>query len=82
MVADLLPLHEETGIPIVFDYFHHKLHPGALNEEKAFTAAYNTWDMKPVFHYQVPERKTKMNRAKKKPMQIGYMSQLILMAGK
>ena len=27
-VNDLLPLHETIGIPIVFDYFHHRLHPG------------------------------------------------------
>lgn len=50
-VADLLRVHEETGIPIVFDYFHHRLHPGAQTEEEAFLSAYKTWDMKPVFHY-------------------------------
>jgi UV DNA damage endonuclease len=81
-VNDLVPVYEETGVPIVFDYFHHKLHPGTLNREEAFITAFNTWDMKPVFHYQVPERKTKMKRAKKKPMQIGYMNQSILMSGK
>ena len=50
-VTDLLPLHQMTGIPIVFDYFHHKLHPGVQTEEEAFLAAYQTWDVKPVFHY-------------------------------
>jgi UV DNA damage endonuclease len=64
-VADLLPLHEETGIPIVFDYFHHKLHPGALNEEKAFTAAYNTWDLKPVSHYSSSRRENEDATSKK-----------------
>ncbi|HYK54864.1 MAG TPA: UV DNA damage repair endonuclease UvsE [Flavisolibacter sp.] len=50
-VSDLLPLHQMIGIPIVFDYFHHKLHPGVQTEEEAFLAAYQTWDVKPVFHY-------------------------------
>jgi UV DNA damage endonuclease len=50
-VNDLLPVHKETGVPIVFDYFHHKLHSGGLSEQEAFMMAYNTWDMKPVFHY-------------------------------
>lgn len=50
-VADLVPLHEQTGIPIVFDYFHHQLNPGSQTEEEAFLAAYATWDVRPVFHY-------------------------------
>ena len=50
-VSDLLPLHQMTGIPVVFDYFHHKLHPGVQTEEEAFLAAYQTWDVRPVFHY-------------------------------
>jgi UV DNA damage endonuclease len=49
--AELLPLHQGIGIPIVFDYFHHSLHPGLLTEEEAFMAAFNTWTVKPVFHY-------------------------------
>ena len=50
-VAELLPLHEETGIPIVFDYFHHKLNSGFQTEKEAFEMAYGTWDLKPIFHY-------------------------------
>jgi len=50
-VTDLVPIYEATGVPIVFDYFHHKLHPGTQTEEQAFLTAYNTWDVKPVFHY-------------------------------
>jgi UV DNA damage endonuclease len=55
-VADLVPLHEKTGIPVVFDYFHHKLHPGTQTEEEAFLTAFNTWDVKPVFHYSSSRR--------------------------
>lgn len=50
-VADLLPLHEMIGIPIVFDYFHHSLNPGLQSEEEAFLSAFQTWDVRPVFHY-------------------------------
>lgn len=55
-VADLIVLHELTGIPIVFDYFHHSLHSGGLTEEEAFLLAYGTWDMRPVFHYSSSRR--------------------------
>jgi UV DNA damage endonuclease len=55
-VADLLPLHGMTGIPIVFDYFHHRLHNGGMPEEEAFLKAWNTWDMRPVFHYSSSRR--------------------------
>jgi UV DNA damage endonuclease len=64
-VADLLPLHETIGIPIVFDYFHHKLHPGGLNEEEAFHKAYNTWNLKPVFHYSSSRRENEDPTSKK-----------------
>jgi len=50
-VSDLLYLHEKIGTPIVFDYFHHSLHPDGLTEEKAFLIAFDTWDVRPVFHY-------------------------------
>lgn len=50
-VSDLLYLHERIGTPIVFDYFHHSLHPDGITQEEAFMTAYNTWDVRPVFHY-------------------------------
>jgi UV DNA damage endonuclease len=50
-VADLVLIYERTGIPIVFDYFHHSLNPGTQTEEEAFLSAYATWDIRPVFHY-------------------------------
>lgn len=55
-VEDLMHLHETIGIPIVFDYFHHSLNPGQLTEEEAFTIAYNTWDVRPVFHFSNSRR--------------------------
>ena len=64
-VADLQTLHEATGIPIVFDYFHHKLHPGTLSEEEAFMLAYDTWDVRPVFHYSSSRRNNEDPTSKK-----------------
>lgn len=64
-VADLYELHGLTGIPIVFDYFHHRLHPGLQTEEEAFLMAYKTWDVKPVFHYSSSRREYEDPTAKK-----------------
>lgn len=50
-VADLVPVYETIGTPVVFDYFHHALNPGDLTQEEAFLMAYDTWDVRPVFHY-------------------------------
>ncbi|MFN2439581.1 MAG: UV DNA damage repair endonuclease UvsE [Chitinophagaceae bacterium] len=50
-VTELVPLYEAIGIPIVFDYFHHNLHPGFQSEEEAFYTAYHTWNVRPIFHY-------------------------------
>lgn len=50
-VTDLVSLYEAIGTPIVFDYFHHSLNPGSQTEEEAFLTAYDTWDVRPVFHY-------------------------------
>lgn len=55
-VQDLVYLHEIIGIPIVFDYFHHALNPGQLTEEEAFVLAYNTWDVRPAFHFSNSRR--------------------------
>lgn len=64
-VADLLPLYEMIGIPIVFDYFHHHLHPGNQTEEEAFHTAFATWKVKPVFHYSSSRRENEDPTAKK-----------------
>ena len=80
-VEDLLPLHQRTGIPIVFDYFHHRLHPGKQTEEEAFFAAYNTWDLKPVFHFS-SSRKQYEDRASKKEAHSDWVHEPISTYGK
>lgn len=51
-VADLLPVAEKTGIPIVFDSHHHAFNDGGLSGEQAMLAAAATWPsgIKPLQH--------------------------------
>lgn len=45
-------VYKRIGIPIVFDYHHHMLHPGGQSEQEALELALSTWgDIKPVVHY-------------------------------
>ena len=52
-VRDLMYIHEKIGIPIVFDFHHHKFCDGGLSEKQALELALSTWpkDIKPVVHY-------------------------------
>ena len=52
-VKDLMYIHEKLGIPIVFDYHHHKFCTGGLSEKDALALAISTWpkDIKPIVHY-------------------------------
>ena len=52
-VKDLMCIHENTGIPIVFDYHHHQFCTGGLTEQEALELAITTWPegIIPVVHY-------------------------------
>jgi UV DNA damage endonuclease len=52
-VKDLMYIHERIGIPIVFDYHHHKFCTGDLSEEEALNLAVSTWPegITPAVHY-------------------------------
>jgi UV DNA damage endonuclease len=41
------------GVPVTFDYHHHRFCPGGLSEEEAFHLAASTWPegIRPLFHY-------------------------------
>jgi UV DNA damage endonuclease len=45
-------VHQYTGIPIVFDYHHHKFCTGGQTEEEALKLAASTWPkgIRPVVH--------------------------------
>ena len=46
-------VYEQIGIPIVFDYHHHRFCTGDLTEQEALELAISTWpdDVVPVVHY-------------------------------
>ena len=51
-VKDLMYLHERIGIPITFDYHHHRFNSGGLTEQEALELAISTWGKyKPLVHY-------------------------------
>ena len=52
-VKDLMYIHKKIGIPIVFDYHHHKFCTGGLTEVEALKLAVTTWPagIVPVVHY-------------------------------
>lgn len=60
-VLDLMYIHEKIGIPIVFDYHHHKFCTGGLTEEDAMKLAASTWPkgITPVVHYSEPKEGSK-----------------------
>jgi UV DNA damage endonuclease len=53
-VPDILAIHSETGIPLVFDILHHRVNnPGDLGEVEACSACLATWPagVIPKIHY-------------------------------
>jgi UV DNA damage endonuclease len=52
-VKDLEYIYKLTGIPIVFDYHHHKCQKDPMSEEEALKLAVSTWPegIKPIVHY-------------------------------
>jgi UV DNA damage endonuclease len=67
-VLDLMYIHEKIGIPIVFDYHHHKFCTGGLTEEDAMKLAASTWPegITPVVHYS-ESKALHENNPKEKP---------------
>lgn len=54
-VEDCLRLHEELGVPVVFDHQHHRLNPGTLGLETAARRALSTWKgVRPKVHFSSP----------------------------
>ena len=50
-------VYAHTGIPIVFDYHHHKFCTGGMTEEEALKMAASTWNVKPCTHYSESRRR-------------------------
>jgi len=64
-VKDLMYIHERIGIPIVFDYHHHKFNTGDLSEQEALELAISTWpkDIVPVVHYSESKSEHELNES-------------------
>ena len=77
-VKDLMYIHERIGIPIVFDYHHHKFCTGGLTEEEALNLAASTWgDIKPVVHYSESKSLHENNDSIKPQAHSDYISEYI-----
>ena len=76
-VKDLMYIHERIGIPIVFDYHHHKFCTGDLSEEEALKLAASTWgDIKPVVHYSESKSLHESNDKLKPQAHSDYISEV------
>lgn len=51
--------HKSHKIPVTFDNLHHKMLSDGLSEEEAFTLAYETWPVEPIFHYSEGKNNTR-----------------------
>ena len=58
-------IHKRIGIPITFDYFHHKFNTGDLTEEEALRMASTTWPkgIAQCCHYSESRRKEKLDES-------------------
>jgi UV DNA damage endonuclease len=67
-VSDLMYIHKNTDIPIVFDYHHHQFCTGDLSEEQALKLAATTWPkgITPLTHYS-ESKALHENNSKLKP---------------
>ncbi len=52
--ADLLPVCQSTGIPLVYDVHHHRCNADRLTIEEATELAIATWNREPMFHVSSP----------------------------
>ena len=65
-VVDLYEgVYKVIGIPIVFDYHHHRFCTGGLTEEDALEVAISTWptDIVPVVHYSESRSKEQLDES-------------------
>ena len=56
-------VYKRIGIPIVFDYHHHKFCSGDMSEQEALEMAISTWpsDITPAVHYSESRREEKLD---------------------
>ena len=77
-VNDLMYIHKKIGIPVVFDYHHHKFCTGGLSEEQALELAVSTWpkNITPVVHYSESKALHESNNKLKPQAHSDYINEL------
>ena len=77
-VKDLMYIHERIGIPIVFDYHHHKFCTGDMTEQEALELAISTWPkgITPVVHYSESKALHENNQKLKPQAHSDYINNL------
>jgi len=77
-VKDLMYIYERIGIPIVFDYHHHKFCTGDLSEQEALELAISTWPegITPVVHYSESKALHESNEKLKPQAHSDYINNL------
>jgi UV DNA damage endonuclease len=78
-VKDLMTIHENTGIPIVFDYHHHQFCTGDLSHQEALELAISTWKdgIIPIVHYSSSRAKETGNPKEKPQAHADYILERI-----
>ena len=57
-------IYKQCGVPIVFDYYHHKFCTGGLTEQEALELAISTWGgITPCTHYSESRRKERLDES-------------------
>ena len=77
-VKDLMYIHKKIGIPIVFDYHHHKFCTGDLSEQEALELAATTWpaNIKQLTHYSESKSLHENNTKLKPQAHSDYINEL------
>ena len=75
---DLMYIHEKLGIPIVFDYHHHRFNSGGQTEREALELAISTWPkgITPLVHYSESKALHEENSKIKPQAHSDYINEL------
>ena len=68
-------IYKQCGVPIVFDYHHHRFCDGGLSEKEALEMAISTWpkDITPVVHYSESRSKERLDESIKPQAHSDYV---------
>lgn len=76
-LADVLWIHQRTGMRVVFDYLHHLNNPGGMDVAEAALAALRTWPTSetPKVHFSSP--RTEMRLVKHRDPETGRQVEVL-----